>query len=142
MLTPPVCLACYAAGSIAKTQQMPLAFRAMRLAVAGYVVPIIFLYEPGLAFIGTPVGIIYSILVAVVAISFFAFGVEGFFLTSLKMHERMLAIVIAVAVFTPNIIVRVIGLILLTFFAVLQIRKRVICLRSNAIEGREYLPYR
>ncbi|MFH1123000.1 MAG: TRAP transporter fused permease subunit [Pseudomonadota bacterium] len=124
MLTPPVCLACYAAASIAKTPQMPLAFRAMRLAVAGYVVPIIFLYEPGLALIGTPLGIIYSILVAVVAISFFAFGVEGFFLTALKKHERLLAMVIAVAVFTPNSIIRVIGLVLLVFLLVVQLRKR------------------
>jgi len=124
MLTPPVCLACYTAGSIAKAPQMPLAFRSMGLAAAGYIVPIIFLYEPGLALIGSKAGIFFSIVVAVVAVSFFAFGVEGYFMTALKKYERVLAFVVAITVFMPNNVSRFFGLILVLYLVASQIRKK------------------
>jgi len=124
MLTPPVCLACYAAASIADAKSMPLAFSAMGLAVVGYVVPIIFLYEPGLALIGSKSGTIFSIIVAVAAISFFAFGVEGYFLTALKWPERLLAFVVAITVFVPSWVSRIFCLFLLLSLVASQIRKK------------------
>ena len=92
MLTPPVCLAAYTAGSIAKAPQMPLAFRAMRLAIAGYIVPFVFLYSPGLAFIGSWEEIVLTFFAAVIAIALFAFAIEGYFLSILGWFGRALCV--------------------------------------------------
>lgn len=124
MLTPPVCLAAYTAGSIAKAPQMPLAFRAMRLAVAGYIVPFVFLYVPGLAFIGSPGQILFAIVAALLAITLFAFAIEGYFMSKIKWFERILCLAAAVAFLTHTWPSRVVGLVLLALFLGLQLRKR------------------
>ncbi|HUT72849.1 MAG TPA: TRAP transporter fused permease subunit [Desulfatiglandales bacterium] len=125
MLTPPVCLAAYAAASIAEAPQLPLAFRAMRLAVAGYAVPLILLYEPGLALKGSAGGVVFSVLTAVIAIAFFAFGVEGYLLSRLRWYERILSICTAIAIFVPSWACRGFGLLLIVLLLVPQFKKRL-----------------
>jgi TRAP transporter 4TM/12TM fusion protein len=46
-LTPPVCLAVYVAASIAEAPVIKTGYQAMKLAIAGYLVPFFFLYKPG-----------------------------------------------------------------------------------------------
>jgi TRAP-type uncharacterized transport system fused permease subunit len=124
MLTPPVCLAVYTAGSIAKAPQMPLALRAMRLAVAGYIVPFVFLYVPGLAFIGSAGEILLAIVAALLAVTVFAFAIEGYFLSKIKWFERILCLAAAVAFLTHTWSSRGVGLVLLALFLGFQLRKR------------------
>jgi len=131
MLTPPVCLAAYTAASIAGAPQMPLAFRAMRLAIAGYVVPIFFLFNPGLAFIGSPMEIILAILFGVLAIALFAFGLEGYLLRKLGWLERVLFAIAAITMCIPSWFTRLPGLALVASLLLIQFRRR-----SRGIEGR------
>ena len=116
MLTPPVCLAAYAAGSIAKAPQLPLAFRAIRLAIAGYIVPFVFLYAPSLAFIGSAKEIVLNLTAAVVAITLFAFGLEGFTFRVLKWFERLLCIGAGILIIIPVWNTRLLGLAILILF--------------------------
>jgi len=131
MLTPPVCLAAYTAASIAEAPQMPLAFRAVRLAIAGYIVPFFFLYNPGLAFIGSAGEIILAILFSVIAITLFAFGIEGYLLRKLKWLERVLYVIAAIAMFMPSWFSRLLGLAIVVPLLLVQFKKR-----PRGIEGR------
>jgi len=78
-ITPPVAVANFAAGAIAGANPMALGPYAVKLAVAGFVVPFFFLFNPGL----TVEGSIADILVATLfgtALTFFAsFAVHGFY---------------------------------------------------------------
>lgn len=124
MLTPPVCLSAYTAASIAEAPQMPLAFRAMRLAIAGYIVPFIFLYNPGLAFIGSMGEIIPAILFTVIAITLFAFGIEGYLLRKLKWLERILCVIAAIAIVIPSWSSRLLGLAMVVPLLLIQFMRR------------------
>lgn len=124
MITPPVCLAAYTAASIAKAPQMPLAFRSMRLAVAAYIVPFIFLYMPGLALIGSVWEIILAIFLTVIAIILFAVVIEGYFLRKLTLLERCLFFVAGITMVVPNWYTHLIGLAIAAVVFLLHIRSR------------------
>jgi len=53
MITPPVCLASYAAASIGKTDPVKTGWEAMRLCAIAYVVPFLFVFSPALLLIGS-----------------------------------------------------------------------------------------
>lgn len=133
MITPPVCLAAYTAASIAKAPQMPLAFRSMRLAVAAYIVPFIFLYMPGLALIGSVWEIILAIFLTVIAITLFAVVIEGYFLRKLTLLERGLLLVAGITMVVPNWYTHIIGLVIAAAVSLLLIRSR------NRLEGQRKL---
>jgi len=53
-LTPPVALAAFAAASIAKASAMKIGFKATQIAIAGFVVPFMAVYDPALMMQGDP----------------------------------------------------------------------------------------
>lgn len=125
MLTPPVCLAAYAAASIAKAPQMVLALQAMRLAIAGYIVPFVFLYAPGLALMGSWSHIVATLVASTLAISLFSIGIEGYCLNPMKWFERLIAVGSAVAIISPNYHARVVGFSLFVLFLLVHGRKGI-----------------
>lgn len=52
-ITPPVALASYAAAAVAQAKVTELSLLAVRLGLAGFVIPFIFVYHPGLLLIGS-----------------------------------------------------------------------------------------
>jgi TRAP transporter 4TM/12TM fusion protein len=126
MLTPPVCLAAYTAGSIAKAPQLPLAFLAIRLAIAGYIVPFVFLYAPGLAFIGSVREIIVNIIAAVVAITLIAVGLEGFLFRDLRWFERVIWIGGGILIIVPLWWSRVLGFTLVLLLVIFSLLRRTL----------------
>ena len=124
MLTPPVCLAAYAASSICGAPALSVAFRAMRLAVAAYIVPFVFIVHPGIALIGTG-GIIFSnIFLTLAAIAAFAFAFEGYCIKKLRLYERLLFICAAITLAWGSWGIRIIGLLIVTLLLLDQLRKR------------------
>lgn len=126
MITPPVCLAAYTAGSIAKASQLPLAFRAIRLAIAGYIVPFVFLYAPSLAFIGSYREILLNTIAAVIAITMFAIALEGFFFRTLKGLERVVCIGGGILIIAPVLWTRMLGFVILLILMVLSLPKKTV----------------
>lgn len=125
MITPPVCLAAYTAGSIAKAPQLPLAFRAIRLAIAGYIVPFVFLYAPSLALIGSLKNIVMNVSAAVVALTLFCFGIEGYIFRALKWFERILCIGAGILIIIPAWSTRFFGLAILILFLIFPLFKKI-----------------
>ena len=62
-ITPPVALAAYAGSAIARSNPMKTAFNASRLAIAIFIVPYVFCYNPALLLINTTVPTIIQITV-------------------------------------------------------------------------------
>jgi TRAP transporter 4TM/12TM fusion protein len=105
-LTPPVALACFAAAPIAKERGLTISMHAVKIAAAGFVIPFMAVYTPALMLqdggplaeeIGYGAAVIYIVFKAALAISLWGVAVIGWLGVSLKLWQRGLAILAAVA---------------------------------------------
>ena len=96
-LTPPVALAAFAAAPIARESGMKIGMEAMRIAVAGFIVPYMAVYSPALMLQGGnwwDTG--YVVFKAIVAITLWGGTAIGFWLGPLNLSERAWAFLAAV----------------------------------------------
>ncbi len=120
-LTPPVALAAYAAAGIARSEPNATGFMAVKLALAGFLIPYIFCYNPGLLMIGASnMEIVFIIGTAAVGIASLSFASVGYWLRDLFLWERMLLIGAAITLITPGLVTDIVGLSLMTSIYVLQ----------------------
>ncbi|MHB0921942.1 MAG: TRAP transporter large permease subunit, partial [Thiomonas delicata] len=92
-LTPPVALAAFAAASIARASPMRIGFKATQIALAGFVVPYMAVYDPQLMLQGawTWTGAIYVTGKAVLAIVLWGAVAVGHLRAPLGLLERLAA---------------------------------------------------
>jgi TRAP transporter 4TM/12TM fusion protein len=109
-LTPPVCLAAYAAASIAGANMTQTAFQAMRLGIAAYLVPFIFAYKPALLLQGTMIQILEACTFGVIGVMFIAVGIEGFLFRSLRLWKRAVLVAGGIVVMVPGLLFDIVGL--------------------------------
>jgi len=100
-LSPPVALAALAAAPIAKENPDKIGWEAMRIALAGYVIPFIFVYSPALmlqagdpmaAKLGFTGAVALATFKALVAIILFGMVAIGFLFTRLTLIERIVGL--------------------------------------------------
>jgi TRAP transporter 4TM/12TM fusion protein len=101
MVTPPVCLASYAAASIGKTEPIRTGWEAMRLCALAYVVPFLFVFSPSLLLIGNWHEITLSILTAVIGASLLGVGLVGFLFRPIGPLRRVLFFLAAAGLLIP-----------------------------------------
>jgi TRAP transporter 4TM/12TM fusion protein len=96
-LTPPVALAAFAAASIARASPMSIGFKATQIAVAGFVVPYMAVYDPALMLQGqwTVISVAYVAFKAVLAISLWAVMTIGYLWQPVNIFWRIFAFVAA-----------------------------------------------
>ena len=121
MLTPPVCLAVFAAGTIAEESSMKVAWQAMKLAVAAYIVPFVFLFNQGVTLFGSFFDIIHDVFTTLIAIVLISFAFEGYFLKKLNMIERILFAVATILLLINVTFYEVSGIILTAVLLTLHI---------------------
>nr|UOZ96220.1 Sialic acid TRAP transporter large permease protein SiaM [Cupriavidus sp.] len=92
-LTPPVALAAFAAAPIAKERGLKISLQAIRVAIAGFIVPYMAVYSPALMLqTGTWIDTTWIVFKALVAIGMWGAGAIGFLLGPLAWWERLWAI--------------------------------------------------
>ncbi len=92
-LTPPVALAAFAASSIAKESPMKIGFKAVQIAIAGFVVPYMAVYDNALMLQGDPtvLAVAYIVIKALIAIALWGAAAIGFLWSPLNWFERAAA---------------------------------------------------
>jgi TRAP transporter 4TM/12TM fusion protein len=91
-LTPPVALACFAAAPIAQEKGLKISFWAVRIALAGFVVPFMAVYDPALMMQGDSwIATLYMLIKAVLAVTLWGIASIGHFSGPLPWWERALA---------------------------------------------------
>ncbi len=92
-LTPPVALAAFAASSIAKESAMKIGLKAVQVAVAGFVVPFMAVYDNALMLQGDPsaLAVAYIVGKALLAITLWGAAAIGYLRSPLKAWERVWA---------------------------------------------------
>ncbi len=88
MITPPVCLATYAAASLARADFWQTGWAGMRMGIVAYVVPFIFVFHPALLFKGTPMEILLAAATAAIGVILMGIGLAGFLFRPLGLPAR------------------------------------------------------
>jgi TRAP transporter 4TM/12TM fusion protein len=137
-LTPPVCLAAYAAASIAGSNMMKTALQAMRLGIAAYIVPFIFAYKPALLLQGTFFEIGEACASAIVGVTFLAIGIEGFLFTTFVWWKRIVLMIGGVVLMIPGLLFDAIGIGIVTPVIIIEgldraVRKRALKTSSTLV---------
>ncbi|MDR1528807.1 MAG: TRAP transporter permease [Burkholderiales bacterium] len=95
-LTPPVCLAAFAAAGLAGGDPMRTGFASVKLALAGFIVPFMFIYSPELMLIDTTwLEGIRVVIGACIGVLLIGVAVEGFLLTKANWFVRIVAMISA-----------------------------------------------
>ena len=124
-ITPPVCLAAYAGSGIANANPMRSGVTALRLAIAGFIIPFIFVLEPALlmqqATLSQTALVVATSLIGMVALSS---GVTGYLMRTSNLVERLILIATGLALIYPNIYTDLAALTILLIIGANQYRTR------------------
>ncbi len=112
-VTPPECLAVYAAASISRCGVWATGWQAMKFAAAGFIVPFFFVYYPALLFSGSWGEIALAAITGGIGVVALAGGLEGYFLKPATWPERGLFIAAAFLLIDPGLLTDLAGFALL-----------------------------
>jgi len=101
MVTPPVCLASYAAASIGKTDPVKTGWEGMRLCAIAYIIPFLFVFSPTLLLIGAWHAVAMSITTAIVGAALLGIGLVGYLFRPIGPIKRLLFIAAAGGLLVP-----------------------------------------
>ncbi|WP_434702945.1 TRAP transporter permease [Pseudomonas sp. Z1-12] len=90
-LTPPVALACFAAAPIARESGLKISFWAVRIALAGFVIPFMTVYNPALMLQGDNLWMTaYMLIKTLLAVGLWGMASTGFLQQKMPVWERLL----------------------------------------------------
>lgn len=122
-ITPPVALASFAAAGISGGDQMKTGGMSMKISIAGFIVPYIFVYNNSLLLLNTTIweGVIVA-LTSIIGVIMLGAAAEGFLLAAIHPVLRLLLAGGAMCFMTPNMMQDLIGMCIAVFVLLLQWR--------------------
>lgn len=113
-LTPPVCLAAFTGAGIAGASPAKTGITATRIALASYLLPYAFVYNPMLLLQNVePVMLSVLVISALMGIVVLAGAFEGWMYRDLKRYERAVVFVAALAAIHPDMILSVVATVVI-----------------------------
>jgi TRAP transporter 4TM/12TM fusion protein len=121
-ITPPVCLAAYAGAGIAKANPMKSGVTAVKLAIAAFIIPYMFVTNPVLVLQdATFATLVPALLTALIGMAAISAAMMGYFVRHTNMLERTLLIISGLMLIYPgNLIISIPGLVLLAAIGIFQ----------------------
>ena len=121
-VTPPVCLAAYAASGIAGSNPLKSGVTALKVAIAGFLVPYVFVMEPVLLFQGdqNPLMFIPVFITALLGMAVLSAAVAGFYFRKLASWESVILALAGLLLVYPVIAMSLVGLVVAVIMAVYQ----------------------
>lgn len=119
-ITPPVCLAAFAAAAISGTMPMETGFEACKIGIAAYIIPFMFIYNSGMLMIGSPLEILWVALTGLFGIFSLATCVKGWLFRKISIPERGILILATFAFIRPTTMSGIIGFGLIGLSIVIQ----------------------
>ena len=124
-ITPPVCVASFTAAGIAGADSMKTGLTGFAYALVAFLVQFIFIYDPSILLVGTPLEIVKGTLILFLGTYLLASGMAGFFLVPLNRIERGILLASAILIIIPETITDIIGIaVAVTFFVICSAKKR------------------
>lgn len=111
-ITPPVALAAYAASAIAKGKPMKTAFNASKLAIAVFIVPYMFCFNPAMLFIDTTIWQVVQIAItSFVGVFAVAAAMEGYCFSKISVLFRWILAAGGLLLIHPALMTDAVGLL-------------------------------
>lgn len=134
-ITPPVAINAFVASGISGASPIKTAIQATRLGICTFILPFIFVYNPALILIGSPMDILGVLFTTTFAVAALAVALTGYFLTPIR-WQRILLLLASVCLMIPNLIAATVGFVISVIFVIWQVkayavRKRVAILASD-----------
>ena len=121
-ITPPVALAAYAGAGIANASPSKVGWTAVRLGLAGFIVPFMFVFSPALCAIDSSIWVILRCLcTAIIGIYCLACSIQAFMLKPLNVIERVLMFASALLLIDGGVITDAIGF---AFLAIIYMKQK------------------
>jgi TRAP transporter 4TM/12TM fusion protein len=112
-ITPPVALAAFAAAGLSGSDPMKTGLTAVRLGLAAFIVPYMFVYGETLLLVGDVPHIILSVVTSIIGIIGIAWAAEGWLLRHSYWYERAVLFIGALLMVNPGVVSDVIGFAIL-----------------------------
>lgn len=114
-LTPPVALAAFAGAGISGGNATKTGIQAVKIALAGFVVPYIFAYAPTLLLIdANPAEISFALVTAIFGVVALGVFSEGYIFRLASIPVRLLSFACAISLMMPGLTTDLIGIVLFT----------------------------
>ncbi len=123
-LTPPVALASFAAAAIASAKTWEVGWQGMRFAIAGFIIPYLFVLGPAMVLEGTAAEIVLVVITGTMGVIALSASVQNWLLTSCAKWERIVLLAASITLIKPGWLTDVIGLGLLGVVVVIQFARR------------------
>ena len=125
-ITPPVALASFAAAGLSGGDPMRTGLQSVKLSLAGFIVPYMFIYNTALLLIDTtPLRAVQVTITAIIGVTMIGIATEGYLFTVLHWLVRILAFAGALLLITANTTQDVVGFAILIAVLVIQrVRKK------------------
>lgn len=121
-ITPPVALAAFAASGISKGDPIKTGINASKLAIAAFIIPYMFVFQPQLLMIDTNIMEVSIILVtSIIGMIAIGAGLIGFWYRKLHWIERILTVLAGLLLIYPESNTDIIGFILFAVLLSIQI---------------------
>ena len=120
-ITPPTALAAYAAATLAQEDPTKVGWSAVRLGLAGLIVPFIIVYHPAILLIGTFKEILLSFIFGVVFILALGCALMGYLVSEIPIFERGVLVLGVVLMIIPSIQLLFIGILMIGSVFVINI---------------------
>ena len=135
-ITPPVCAATYAAVAIAKSNFWLTGWLGVRMGLAGFVAPFLFVYRPAMLLAAPPLVILWETLVSALAVMALAGGAIGYFGDKCRWYESLLLTAGAVFLIWPGLATDLIGLVVVGALFIIQKRRHASAEKAGSFSAR------
>src|SRR5690625_4234667 len=120
-ITPPVCLAAYAGAGIARANPFKSGVTAVKLAIAAFIIPYIFVYNPILVLVDVTVfNLIIGVGTAILGMIGVSSAMIGYFARNARVWERFVLFIGGLFLIIPELAISLVGLVLLAVIWFLQ----------------------
>ncbi|AAZ18602.1 TRAP-T family transporter, fused inner membrane subunits [Psychrobacter arcticus 273-4] len=135
-ITPPVCLAAFAGAGISGGDPMTTGYLSLKLALAGFIVPFMFIYNPAMLMIDPTdlavtakafplppvIDIVIAVVTSVIGVIGLSAALEGYFKSDMNVVTRLILALGALLLIYPGLITGVIGGVIVLGIAAFNIK--------------------
>ena len=132
-ITPPVALASFAAAAIAGAGLWETGLTAIRIGIAAFLIPYVFVYSPEIMMQGSPLGIVLGTTRAVLGVACLAGAAQGWLLVRATWLERLLLLGGAFFFVWPALWADALALVLTAVVVALHLRRRALARAADVV---------
>ncbi|MDI6907602.1 MAG: TRAP transporter permease [Thermoanaerobacterales bacterium] len=123
-ITPPVAIASFAAAAIARASMWDVGWTALKVGLAGFIVPYMFVYSPALLAQGDPLHIGLAIVSALIGVTALAGAIQGWYCGTLNTVARVALFIAAMLLIKQGLTTDIIGYGIFILVTAMQIMSR------------------